>query len=159
MNPDLSAIINKTFLSRPHVQNGSSGRLCLSQTLGDQADEGSVSTEASTAVKSEKGDVAYGILTLKASALKGHVSLTLMFMTMSQGDGGVLTCFWKERRMDSGHLRSHRCIYCNRRAEISNMNDLPSESTEWTRGPWGPGLRKSHQPERGGEPGQEAEME
>ena len=39
------------------------------------------------------------------------------------------------------------------------MNDLPSESTEWTRGPWGPGLRKSHQPERGGEPGKEAELQ
>lgn len=110
-------------------------------------------------IKSEKGDVANCILTLKASALKGHVSLMLMFMTVSQGDGGVLTCFWKERRMDSGHPRSHRCIYSNSRAEISNMNDLPSESTEWTRGPWGSGLRKSHQPERGGEPGQEAEME
>ena len=73
----------------------------MSQTLRDQADEASVSTEASTVIKAEKADIANCILTLKASALKGHVSLLLMFMTMSQGDGGVLTCFWKERRKDS----------------------------------------------------------
>lgn len=100
-------------------------------------------------IKSEKGDVANCILTLKASALKGHVSLMLMFMTVSQGDGGVLTCFWKERRMDSGHPRSHRCIYSNSRAEISNMNDLPSESTEWTGGLGGLGFGNPTSPREG----------
>lgn len=74
-----------------------------------------------------------------------------MFMTRSRGDGEVLICSWNKRKMNSDYLKSHGCVYSNRRAYVSNMNDLPMREYKMgNKGTLGPGLNKFHQPERGG---------